>query len=320
MPGAYSHITMARLLTAGKALKNMNLPKGARRALMDFPAFCHMGAISPDYPYLCLVGDSKIAEHWANAMHHKYGTMTTGNIFHLGIKYLRKLVGDEQLKCLSWFLGYTSHVTADVTCHPMTNLLVGDYEADNQTEHRVSEMHQDVYIFKTRVDGDVRKSEHVKNVIGSCTDPDDRQKVDPDVERIWRNLLQEAFPGIFIDFKLDIHGWHRAVQFFLEDIAEELSIIPSRHVRNFLTKEGVAYPRFDELRRDTYIHRLRTPKGFKTYDQVFDHAKRKVAAVWRLISNGIFHDDPSYMERLKIWNLDTGQAVVTPKVMWEGEI
>ncbi len=320
MPGAYTHITIVRLLTAGKALKNMKLPILARTALMDYSAFCHMGAVSPDYPYLNLLGDSKAAEHWANSMHHKYGTLTKGNILHIGINYIKKLTGDEQLKCLAWFLGYASHITADVTCHPITNLLVGDYEAANQVPHRVSEMHQDVYIFKTRVGGDVRKSEHIKNVIGSCADSEDKQKIDPFIEKMWRHILTTIFPDICSEFKLDIHGWHRAVQFFLEDIAEELSFIPSRHIRNFLTKEGLAYPRFEDVDHVAYINKLKTPKGNKNYDYIFDYAKRNVTKVWKLISDGIFLADETYKDKLILWNLDTGQEVVTPKIMWESRL
>jgi len=320
MPGTYTHLTLAQLLTAGKTVRNMKLPKEARDSLLDYTRFCNMGAISPDYPYLSLLSDSKMAEHWANSMHHKYGTLTAGNILHIGIDYLRKLAGEERQKCLAWFLGYTSHVTADVTCHPVTNLLVGDYEADNQSAHRISEMHQDVYIFQTRVNGDVRKSEVIKNVVGSCADTADKHKIDPHIEKMWRHLLSKAFPEIFADFKLDIHGWHRAVQVFLDDIAEEISVIPSRHIRNFFYKEGIAYPRFNEIDQEKYIKNLKTPKGSKSFDQIFDYTRRKIVRVWKLISDGIFLGGEAYKEKLKIWNLDTGQEVRTPKVMWEGEI
>ena len=316
MPGTYTHITVARLLTEGTTLRSLS--NEVRRALMEYAEFCHLGAISPDYPYLRIIGEGKKeAEIWANCMHHKYGTLTKGNILHIGINYLKRLTGDIQSKCLSWFLGYASHITADVTCHPVTNLLVGDYEADNQVAHRVSEMHQDVYIFKTRVDGDVRKSEHIKNVIGSCTDTNDRNKVDSDVEKIWSFMLSKAFPDIYSKYSLDINSWHNAVQFFLDDIAEELSFIPSRHVREYFEESGVAYPRFSEIDRNKYIDQLKTPKGTKTYDQIFDKAKRNVMKVWKLISDGIFLTDDAYKEKIKIWNLDTGQEVQTPKVMWE---
>ena len=314
MPGAYTHISIARLLTSGNTLKRKKMPE-VRTALLNYSEFCHMGAISPDYPYLNLRDDP--SEHWANAMHHKYGTSTEKNIIHVGIDQIKKLKSENQEKCLSWFLGYVSHVVADVTCHPMTNLLVGDYEADNQVAHRESELHQDVYIFKTRLDGDVSRSEHIKNVIGSCTDPDS-QKVDTGIETFWGALLMKTFPKIHTKHAVNINDWHDAVQFFLDDIAEEIALVPSRHVRDFATSSGAAYPRFDEIDKARFIDRLQTPKGYKTYDQVFDLAKNNVIKVWKLISDAIYQNDESYKEKLKIWNLDSGQEVKTSKVMWEG--
>jgi len=316
MPGAYTHITHARLLTSGNALKNTKLPMGARNALLDYPEFCRMGAISPDYPYLNLLDLKKDSEHLANAMHHKYGTLTQRNILHVGVEYLRKVTGDEQSKCFSWFLGYTSHIVADVTCHPVTNLLVGDYEA-NQTAHRESELHQDVYIYTTKVGGDVHNSEEIKNVIGTCTDLEDNNKVDSDIERFWRHLLAKSFPIIVNRFAVDIHGWHKAVQFFIDDIAEELSFIPSRHIKAFLEGEAIAYPPFEEVNKSEFIDNLRTPKGVKNYDQIFKRAQMNIKNIWRILSYGVFNGDDSYKKTVGLWNLDTGQEVATPKVLWE---
>jgi len=316
MPGAYTHITLAQVLTSGNALNDMNLHDNARGALLDYSEFCHMGAISPDYPYLKLVGNSKNAEHWANSMHHKYPTLTEENIFRIGIDYLKNLSGDEQQKCVAWFFGYASHVIADVTCHPVTNLLVGDYDADNQTAHRVSEMHQDVYIFKTVLGNDVRKSEHIKNVIGACHDPGRRKKIDSHVENMWGYIMKNTFPKIYKKCKPDINGWHRSVQLWLDKIAEELSIIPSRHIRDLFSNEGIAYPRFIDIDKKKYINSLKTPKGTRSYDQIFEHAKSKAGNVWKLISDGIFLNDTAYMEKIKIWDLDSGQEAITNKVMW----
>ncbi len=179
MPGAYTHIAHARLLTSGNQLTKMKLPAGARNALVDHLDFCRMGSISPDYPYLNLMELAELkrdSKHLANAMHHRYGTLTQRNILHVGVEYLRKVKEDEQSKCFSWFLGYASHIVADVTCHPVTNLLVGDYDAGNGTAHRESELHQDVYIYTKRCGGNVRKSEEIKNVIGKCTDQDHRNR------------------------------------------------------------------------------------------------------------------------------------------------
>ena len=45
-----------------------------------------------------------------------------------------------------------------------------------------------------------------------------------------------------------------------------------------------------------------------------------VKKIWRLITKGIFDGETNYVDKLKIWNLDTGQEVNTPKVLWEGPI
>jgi len=198
--------------------------------------------------------------------------------------------------------------------------LVGDYEADNQIAHRESELHQDVYIFKTRLNGDVRRSEHIKNVIGSCVDSEDKKKVDSDIVEIWSSLLKKTFPLINTQHAININEWHSAIQFFLDNLAEELSFVPSRHIRDFFKSSGIAYPRFEEIDKTRFIEKLKTPKGTKTYDQIFDFAKRNVLKVWKLMSDGIFRNDDSYKEKIKIWNLDSGQEVKTPKVMWEEEL
>ena len=57
MPGAYTHITLVRLLTDKTGFRNLR--KEIRRALMEYVEFCHMGAISPDYPYLNIIGKEK---------------------------------------------------------------------------------------------------------------------------------------------------------------------------------------------------------------------------------------------------------------------
>ena len=319
MPGAYTHLAIVALLTAGNELGRIGLGSEAKLALMDYPEFCSMGAISPDYPYLQLTGDSASAEHWANAMHHKYGTLTAGNILHVGIEGLRAASGEARSMGFAWLMGYASHVTADVTCHPMTNLLVGDYEADNQTPHRVSELNQDVYIFHSRLGRDVRKAEHIKNVVGSCSEPGNPRKAHPYIVGLWSEMLKRTFPGIHGRFPVNIHGWHNAVQAWLDNVAEELSFIPSRHIRKYLSDSGLAYPRLNEVNRK-YIDALATPGGVMTFDQVFDMALANVGRVWKTMGDAVYGGTDDYMKSLGIWNLDTGQEVRGPKVMWEDAV
>ncbi len=313
MPGPYTHITLVRLLTSHRELSGMNLPLKARAALLKYSELCQMGSISPDYPYLNLATLKKDSEHWANAMHHKYGTNTEGNIFHFAIDYIKTLSGDEQEQCLAWFLGYASHVAADVTCHPVTNLLVGDYDADNETAHRVSEMHQDVHVFSTRLGEDVRRSDHIKKIVHSCGNSGDASCVKHAIERLWRQMLSRCFPRMN-RFDIDISGWHKEVTFWIDEVGSELSIIPYKPLRKLLEEKGVSFPRKAD---PAYILNLETPHGRKGYDEIFDHAKDNVKRVWALIANGIFNDDRSYIDELKIWDLDIGQEVKTPHVFWK---
>jgi len=315
MPGTYTHLTITSLLTGGNKMEEIDLLEGATRALRKFSHFCDMGAISPDYPYLKIFGRGrKAARNWANAMHHKYGTYTQKNILHVGIDYIKGLSGNNRDKCLSWFLGYASHVTADVTCHPMTNLLVGDYEADNQTSHRESEMHQDVYIYNKKLQRRVRAAEHVQNVVGSCVDLDS-EKIDSEINQIWTHMLSETFPALRRRYKrIDIDNWHDCVQSLIDDFAEEFPYFPTRHIIG----EGLVYPNVDDVDVDKFVNNLNTPLGVMSYDDVFDRALYNTGRVWKMISDAVFLDDEAYLANIGIWNLDSGQVVKTPKVMWEG--
>ncbi|MFZ2634325.1 MAG: zinc dependent phospholipase C family protein [Desulfosalsimonadaceae bacterium] len=317
MPGTYTHLTITSLLTGGNEMDALGLPKKAQNALRKFSDFCDMGAISPDYPYLKISGIGKqAAQDWANAMHHKYGTYTKKNILHVCIDYLKGLSGNEQDKCFAWSLGYASHVTADVTCHPVTNLLVGDYEANNQKDHRESEMHQDVYIYKKKLKRDLRAAEHIKNVVGSCIDLDS-EKIAPEINSIWTHMLSEAFPDLYRKYKkINIDNWHGWVQFLVDGCAEEFPYFPTRHIFG----EGLVYPSIEAIDEDRFINNLKTPNGIMKYDDVFEKALDNVSKVWKIISDAVFADDNAYLEKINIWNLDTGQDIRTPKVMWEGQI
>ena len=128
---------------------------------------------------------------------------------------------------------------------------------------------------------------------------------------------------VFDKNEIDIHGWHKAVQTFLDGIASNLSILPSRHVREYLTGKGASYPRFEDIDSEDFnkfLKGLDTPKGKMDYDDIFDLALDNVGKVWKLISDGILKGDDSYLDKIGLWNLDNGQEVKTPKIMWEGTL
>lgn len=314
MPGPYTHLTIATILTGGNIMDDLGLPEGAKSALKKYYEFCCLGAISPDYPYLKIAGrGKKAARNWANAMHHKYYTYTKQNILHVGIDFLKEQTGNKLEKCFSWLLGYASHITADVTCHPMTNLLVGDYEADNQKKHRESEMHQDAYIYNKKLERNVRKAEHIQNVVGTCTEYD-TDKIDQEVKEIWTYMLTRTFPDLYDRYKkIDFDNWHSYIQSLIDDFAEELPYFPAM----LIFGKGLVYPDIDDI-ENKFIIDLETPVGTMNYEDVFDKALENCGRIWKIISDAVFLEDQTYLSEINIWNLDNGQIIRTPKVMWEG--
>lgn len=336
MAGSYTHIALVRVLYGDPKYKEFinNLPVEAKHAILKYNEFCQMGSVSPDYPYMD-VRKPKEAGSYANLMHNKLSTAIKANIIHVGIEYVRELKDKEKAKCLAWLLGYMSHVIADVTCHPITNLLVGDYEGgkykdpSNEVKHRISEIHQDIYITDKIFGETVGKSEHFAKIIGNCTEGGNRKKegkkvIDGAIEKLWRYMLESTFPDIYKENVPDINRWHRGGQLWLVGVAEEYGFLPKsiRKAIELFFDPGVFYPPKEEL-DGTYIKSLLTPTGKEMhYDEIFDHAIQNIMQYWILIANATCEDefgnfDAQYKEKIGIWDLDSGQTTASTKLMWE---
>lgn len=158
MPASYAHMVAAsEAVNAMGALPNIGLRLG------DGIRFVSLGAVSPDYPYLAISDRASAA--WAERMHlGRNGVMVTA-----GVRYLRDLVernAEERAvrNCTAWLAGFLSHMTLDMTVHPVVNLRVGPYE-DNKTAHRICEMHQDLVAHR-RIYDDLltRDAEHFDRI------------------------------------------------------------------------------------------------------------------------------------------------------------
>jgi hypothetical protein len=179
---------------------------------LDYFQFCELGVVSPDYPYLA-IGDNS-AEKWADLMHYKNTTL----IIKFGIEEIRKLQGEEQRKAFAWLLGYASHVATDVTIHPVVELKVGPY-AQNKTDHRICEMHQDAHIFQRLNLGGVGLSNHLSSGIGACSN-ENGKGLDQTICKLWSGLLNQAYPE---DYQLnfpDMDKWHDRFEPIVECISE----------------------------------------------------------------------------------------------------
>jgi Zinc dependent phospholipase C len=186
VPGAYAHITLVNEVREPQRLERIpGFPRKSIPAILKYFKFCELGAVSPDYPYLA-IGDVG-AQRWADTMHYT----RTGDVIHAGIKRLQGMGKKTREKGLAWLLGFTAHVTTDVTIHPVVEMKVGQYKG-NEKKHRICEMHQDAYIFQRLNLGGVGISEHLDSGIASCRDIADPDLLDRNIVSLWIGMLQDV--------------------------------------------------------------------------------------------------------------------------------
>lgn len=307
MPGAYTHLTVANLAREPARLESgPGISGAAGLALGRWFKYCELGAVSPDYPYLA-VGNSGAAK-WADLMHYE----RTGDMVKAGVQVVSKLVGPAKEKAFAWLAGYTAHVIADVTIHPVVERKVGPY-AENKKAHRVCEMHQDAYIFGRLNLGGIGLSEHLDSGINQCSDGNGG--IDPVIAEAWREMLRICHPEEFSDNSPDIDAWHRGFRTMVDTIAEEGNrLMPiARHVA---VNCGFTYPTSGDVDLSEYIQDIQTPLGRIHYDGVVDKALTHVVEGWHLIAAGVFDGGNGYQQAFGRWNLDTGRDGDGNYVLW----
>lgn len=307
MPAAYAHITLVNILREPHRLQAIpGFPREAITAVLDYFKFCELGAVSPDYPYLA-IGDAR-ANKWADLMHYE----KTVEKIREGVLSLQAEHGEAQRKGLAWLLGYASHVAADVAVHPVINLKVGPYE-EHKTDHRICEMHQDVYVYGRLNLGDIGLSEHLRSGIWACHDPNDEERLDRDIENLWRAMLRATHPEEYEQNPPDPSRWRRRFQLVVDNVEEGGKLFPfARHVAAGL---GLTYPVQNEV-DNQFIRGLQTPTVTMDYDAVFDLAVGQVGRVWQWIAQAVLRRDETTLAEAGEWNLDTGQNEAGRLVFW----
>ena len=227
----------------------------------------------------------------------------TGEMIHSGIRLLKKLTGEDQNRAFVWLLGYSSHVVADVTIHPIVELKVGEYET-NKTAHRTCEMNQDAYIYAQRINkSGIAVSQHLKSGIGFCGDVHNPGNLDMVIATFWTDMLKEVYPDDFVANPPNVHEWHRGFQ----RIVDSLSAASGRlfpFARHVAANVGLTYPDTSEV-DPQFINGLKTPEEIMDYNLIFDAAVENTKSVWELIASGVFHNDTAYQSKIGDWNLDT---------------
>jgi len=239
MPGAFAHLTLVKTMV--DMLDSIpDLPTGAKTAYLDHSSFSQLGAVSPDYPYLAL--DDGDAPQWADNMHY----IKTGDVLKVGVRRVAKMPpGDPRNRCLAWLLGYSTHVAADVTIHPVVERKVGIYQG-HETAHRICEMHQDAYIYQRLNLDQIGLAEPLRSGIARCGATPENEALHPDISGLWGSILSEVYPGTFALAEPDFDLWHRRFITTVDRIEEGHKLLPiARHVAvDFM---GATYPTPGEI-------------------------------------------------------------------------
>ena len=315
MSGSYAHIAIGNLASEkSKLLGIEGFPREAIDAANLHVNFLELGCISPDYPYMDLgSGDSKA---WADTMHYTH----TCNTVCTGAELLRGYSpGIKRDKCLAWLMGYTAHVVTDMCIHPIIELKVGQYEG-HETPHRRCEMHQDVYIFRRIGTGMPQVSDHLNATVLKCSDKDDPERLDQDVETLWDQILQTVHNSQFQTDPPDMDKWHRRCYGILQKLLPTTSRFVgfARHVCDGL---GFLYPTFEEVDQHEYIRNLLVPGNrHMDYGPIFDLTMKHIQKVWRDVTDFALGGSTPIAFRDEEWNLDTGKTRVAGNdklVFWE---
>lgn len=308
MAGTFAHITLVdTLCQEGSRLESIpNLTSPMRHALRTSLKFCELGAVSPDCPFLKKT--DKSAEGWGNVMHY----WKTADFVRRSVPYLagQDITTPDNQKCLAWLFGYTAHLVTDLTIHPVLAVKgnVGEYKG-HEREHRVWELHQDVYIFHEKKKQQPTEAEFLRSCgIADCGDEADRGMLHPAIARLWRHCLDgTSLQDIRMDATIpstppDPDGWFTHYVLLIDKVAEEGGRIP---LRSKFEHEGLLYPDLKDL-NPKYIENVKTPSGVTIhYKQLFEKAVENTARSWADLALALT-DRVQDRFALKNANLDTG--------------
>lgn len=306
MAGTYTHLTLVvHLCSPPEIAKIGGLPRAMLAPLLSYGKYTELGAVSPDYPYLNVISDK--AKGWADAMHYE----RTGDRLRAGMDYVKSLAGEDKYKALAWLLGFTSHIITDISIHPVVELKVGPY-AENAREHRVCEMHQDVFIYSYMNVGTIYGDNFIHSGIAGCTHPENDKALDPLIASVWRHMLRQTDAPRYKKSRPDLNSWHRHFRKMISAAGIGVFLPLSRH---FLAAKGVEFPAKPS---DEYTRNLRTPGGGQMdFAEVFDMALNNVRSFWGLVCRYCLTDENPDLSGIRNWDLDTGRDENGTITMWE---
>lgn len=303
MSGAYAHLTLVHFMDEVRLEAIRGFPPRAIGALLENLKYCELGAVSPDYPYLCL-GDGD-ARTWADLMHWQ----STGQVIRAGVQRLQQMSGRAAEKGLAWLLGYAAHVATDVTIHPVIALKVGGVTG-HDAEHRTCEMHQDAHAFQKLNVGPLGLSDFLRGGIGACGSGG---RLDEDIRTLWTGMLKDVHTLEYDRNPPEPDRWHGQFERVL-DLAGGGYLFPlARHVAAGM---GLAYPQPADI-DPQFVRNLPTPHGgLMEYDELFEFILQNIGRTWKSIAEAVIDGAPGELAWVGGWNLDTGRDDYDHLVFW----
>jgi len=318
MPATFAHCLMAQkaIDRISKEAKKAKYKKVIEYVQMigEKNNFVITGAAGPDYPYLTEPVTTvivPIGHTWANRMHYE----NTLLFIKEGVRSLSGMdtTSDAFAIRLAWFCGFISHVLADSYVHPVVNSIVGGRYIFTHEEHGKCELIQDAYIFNKLTGEDIVSADPKGGKLGylhildEANDPDNNNRIHPEVRNFWKDLLEAAHPYAEQYFKnINPDLWHYNYKHGINFIADPGAIF--RHVAGLIGKE---YKRWDEVAPEDkakYVEKVILPDNSTShYDAVFDKAVGIIVNAWLNFLDVIAKQNPEGVSKfIKDWDLDSG--------------
>lgn len=299
MSGTFNHLLVPQ--ESIKIFMNSDVDPNLRVIVAHNQKFIFLGANAPDFPY--------VAKHnkWADRMHYNLSS----KIVNVARTFLLRLREEDEAafaKCFCWFLGYLSHMTVDVTIHPIVNEIAGPYQESlkNQKKHRLCETHMDCFIYREKANElPLNEAEYIDDKIkpGCCQNMP--AHIDSDVKKFWMEILDQTFKdSVDLDPDLWFFLYSSLTDGITEDNGRKISEILAKRYDQIELMQ-VQYDCLDY----SYINKLKTPDGdFIDFLDLFEFAVRNTADIWRLFASSLTMDSAIPEVLSRDWDLDSGMA------------
>jgi len=313
MAGQIAHILLVNSICTPEGLDAIpDLLPSVRSALKNYQPFCRLGAVSPDCP--SLVGSTD-ASGWCNVMHY----VRPADFVRLyAIPRILKMPFNttEARACIAWVFGYTAHILADCTIHPVVEALVGPYSnKKNRTAHRRCELDQDAYIFSRLLNREVLDTDFLDFTgLAECAVRRNTHRLSPAILRLWEWCLrqyprEETRKYVRLPNRsLDTNVWFATYVNLMDHFATRNSPL----VRLL----GCDYRKSEAVDRK-YIENLPVPGSPNTvrYEALFETTRRKLIEAWSGLARALKNDDANQFA-LRNASLDTGKDQAGRYICW----